>query len=131
MGQYHLVVNLDKKEYIHAHRLGNGLKLFEQIANCPGTAAGLLVLLACSNGRGGGDLDPNPIIGHWAGDRIAVIGDYAEPDDLPGEFDAAEIYHQCCNKEYRDVSAEVAEVLGHELGLYLDKNAMWQEKQPA
>ena len=30
MGQYHYTVNLDKKEYLVPHKLGDGLKLLEQ-----------------------------------------------------------------------------------------------------
>jgi hypothetical protein len=123
MGQYHMVVNLTKREYINPHKLGSGLKLWEQIANGAngGTGAALLVLLAASNGRGGGDLDvednwhgpecefprdnaqPGPMpetyseiakrtVGRWAGDQIAVVGDYAEDGDLPAEFEAEDIY---------------------------------------
>jgi hypothetical protein len=29
MGQYYLIVNLDKKQYLHPHRFGDGLKLLE------------------------------------------------------------------------------------------------------
>ena len=123
MGQYHVVVNLTKREFIHPHKLGSGLKLWEQIANGAngGTGAALLVLLAASNGRGGGDLDvednwhgpervfprdnaqPGPMpetyseiakrtVGRWAGDQIAVVGDYAKDGDLPPEFEAEDIY---------------------------------------
>jgi hypothetical protein len=56
MGQYHLVVNLDRKEFIHPHRFGDGLKLLEFGCSADGTLTGLAILLACSNGRGGGDL---------------------------------------------------------------------------
>ena len=38
--------------------------------------------------------------GRWAGDRIAVIGDYAQVDDLPMMWDAANIYNLC--HEYGD-----------------------------
>ena len=31
MGQYHYLINLDKKQVIHPHHIGNGLKLHEQI----------------------------------------------------------------------------------------------------
>ena len=31
MGQYHVLYNTDKKEYVHAHRIANGLKLLEQV----------------------------------------------------------------------------------------------------
>jgi hypothetical protein len=58
MGQYHAVYNVDKKEFIHAHRIDNG-----------------------SNGRGGGDAKDHSLIGSWAGDRIVVQGDCAKPSD--------------------------------------------------
>jgi hypothetical protein len=112
MGQYWLVVNLDKREFINPHRLGAGLKLWEQLAAHPGTGAALLVLCAAMpEQRGGGDFDldsnwhgpertfpkhnitPGPMpedyqsvarrtIGRWSGDRIALVGDYAEDSDL-------------------------------------------------
>lgn len=103
MGQYHITVNLDKRQFIHPHKLGDGLKLVEQMGSSDGTAAALLLLLACSNGRGGGDFDTGNVdpedaklIGSWAGDRIAVVGDYAE-----GEY--ADLYAECHDK-YEDVS---------------------------
>jgi hypothetical protein len=112
MGQYRKPVNLDKHEFIYPHKLGTGLKLWEQLANAPGTGAALIVLTAAlPETRGGGDFDleenwhgpertfpehdvtPGPMpedyapiaqrtIGRWAGDRIALIGDYAEDGDL-------------------------------------------------
>ena len=91
MGQYWFVVNLDKEEFIHPHVLGSGLKLLEQVAARPGTASALILLLAAEpEARGGGDFDVEDpllrqVVGRWAGDRIALIGDYAEADDLPGE----------------------------------------------
>lgn len=33
MGQYFLIVNVDKREYIDGHRLGVGIKLWELAAN--------------------------------------------------------------------------------------------------
>lgn len=106
MGQYHYVCNLDKKEFLHPHVLGDGLKLMEFGSSGQGTMLGLAILLAASNGRGGGDFhvqnDPygdgrdvgdmtgrdfdlvKAIVGRWAGDRIAIIGDYRETGDFPG-----------------------------------------------
>lgn len=109
MGQYHVTVNLDKKQYLMPHKLGDGLKLLEQAGSSGGVSDALLLLLAVSNGRGGGDVVDYPdeqrmnyrestipeIIGSWGGDRIAVIGDYAEPTDLPAEFRAELIYGMC------------------------------------
>ena len=122
MGQYWYVVNLDKKEFVNPHRLGAGLKLWEQLANHPGTGAALVVLCAAMpERRGGGDFDldenwhgpervdmstdgPMPeeypaiakrTIGRWAGDRIALVGDYAEDGDLAPEHKASTIYGRC------------------------------------
>ncbi len=124
MGQYHLVVNLDKKEFLNPHKLGCGLKLWEQLANHPSTGTALIPLLACSNGRGGGDLQENPLIGRWAGDRIAIIGDYAEETDLPKKFRASAIYDACRGQDeddeggagyYKDITEGVCELLEKEL----------------
>ncbi len=79
MGQYYVVVNLDKRQFIHPSAFGDGNKLLEFADSAPGIMTALAVLLADGNGRGGGDLDSdNPIIGSWAGDRIVVAGDYAD-----------------------------------------------------
>lgn len=59
MGQYYYIVNLDKKEYLHPHRFGDGLKLLEMACSSSGVLAGLSILLADGNGRGGGDLCTN------------------------------------------------------------------------
>ena len=117
MGQYWMPVNLDKKEFIDPHKLGSGLKLCEQLGSHVGTALTILTA-AYQEKRGGGDLDidenwhgpertsgmdagPMPrsypaiarkTIGRWAGDRIAVVGDYAEDSDLPPEFEASKIW---------------------------------------
>lgn len=107
MGQYHFVVNLDKHEYIHPHEMGDGLKLMEfgNGGGC-GTMTALAVLLAaaCKGGpRGGGDVhSEDPIVGSWAGDRIAIVGDYASPGDLPEEFSADLIFDACQAPEWRD-----------------------------
>lgn len=104
MGQYYLVCNLDKEEYIHPHKFGDGMKLMEFGDSASGTMLGLAVLLADGNGRGGGDLFSArhkeelkecregkrkwedidwsragvEIAGRWAGDRIVIAGDYAD-----------------------------------------------------
>lgn len=81
MGQYYLVVNLDKKEYINPHKFGDGAKLMEFASSGGGTMLALGILLADGNGLGGGDLqdvEDLPIVGSWAGNRIVIVGDYAE-----------------------------------------------------
>jgi hypothetical protein len=89
MGQYHLVVNLDRQEFLHPHDLGDGLKLLEFGCSGMGTMLALAALLdAEEEGHGA-----------WAGNRIAIVGDYAEPDDLPAEFAAETIYLRCTRDE--------------------------------
>ena len=124
MGQYHYIVNLDKREYINPHKLGVGLKACEQLTSPAGTPQALFVLLLCSNGRGGGDLAETRgfeerIIGRWAGDRIAVVGDYAEDYDIkaPLHDPVSLIYDLCYEGVYREISALVRPVLAAELGV--------------
>jgi hypothetical protein len=94
MGQYWIPVNLDRREFVNPHKLGAGLKLWEQLAAHPGTGGALVILTAAMpECRGGGDFRSinaegedgeiaRRTIGRWAGDRIALIGDYAEDFDL-------------------------------------------------
>ena len=150
MGQYYLIVNLTKREFIDPRKLGIGLKAIEQIASFPSTPQALFALLICSNGRGGGDLalhdssnygppgrDWSPkepvaeydgnytrhefreVIGRWTGDRIAVIGDYAEDADIvpPGYDPASRIYGLCSDEEYLDITDLVRPLLAAELGI--------------
>jgi hypothetical protein len=159
MGQYWKPVNIDKKEYIDPHKLGCGLKLWEQLASHPGTGAGLIILTsAMPEARGGGDFDREQnwhgpertfpehnitpaempedyksvakrTIGRWAGDRIALIGDYAEKDDING-VDASKIYKECNDEgSYTDISDDVVRVIEHELnGKYVgDGWKDWKE----
>ena len=134
MGQYHYLINLDKKQVIHPHHIGNGLKLQEQIGWPYATATTLVMLLAASSrdgGRGGGDFRcGHPLIGAWAGDRVALLGDYAASDDLPG-LDAPLVHAQChaaCNpnlkggrpegwEAWTDISPQVREMMEDEFGI--------------
>lgn len=103
MGQYHFVLNPDKKQMFNGLDIDSGLKLVEQMAEkCSSDA--LFLLLANSNGRGGGDVPHHPLIGSWAGDRIVVQGDYAEPSDpgfVSGNYE----------DEFTDISSAVKEML--------------------
>lgn len=107
MGQYHKVYNLDKREFIHAHDIDNGLKLLEQCGPgaTPTTSDAVWLLLANSNGRGGGDAPKHPMVGRWAGDRLVVQGDYAE------ERDTAYLTEEQ-REAYTNISAEVKGLLG-------------------
>ena len=80
MGQYYLIVNPDKQQYLEPHNFNDGAKLTEFGSSGDGVMFGLAVLLADGNGRGGGDVSSSDdeIIGSWSGDRIVVAGDYAD-----------------------------------------------------
>lgn len=117
MGQYHYVVNLDKREYLHPHRLGDGLKLLEFGDSRSGTMLALSVLLAAQNvggARGGGDLNSDdPVVGSWASDRIVIAGDYADPADAQG-YDTENgqtLYESCANGLYTEISDRVRAAL--------------------
>src|SRR5262245_39522821 len=132
MGQYHYVVNADKREFLMPHELGDGLKLMEFGNSAGGVMTGLAILLAVANGRGGGDLHADghefeSLIGSWGGDRIAIVGDYGEDSDLPTTFDPepGSIYRRCIDG--RRVAEERAELradgIASTLPLYTDISA--------
>lgn len=71
-------------------------------------------------------------IGRWAGDRIALVGDYARDSDLPPGDYASEIHDQCSSGKggWVDVSADVAAVIEHELGgCFVGKADSWRTWQ--
>ncbi len=127
MGQYQLVVNLDKRQYLHPCRLGDGQKLLE-FADGGATLTALAILLARDNGRGIGDLHvalPDAprerwerngwarartahahLVGSWAGDRIVIAGDYG--DKLPG---SDETIYALAKRTYEDISAPLCELI--------------------
>lgn len=78
MGQYHCIINLDKRVGYTPRSLGAGVKLAEQAESLtPGAA--LLLLLSDPNG--------------WGGERIAIVGDYAEDTDLTNApYPASELW---------------------------------------
>lgn len=143
MGQYYMVANLDRLEYIHPHRLGSGLKLWEICAgNLPRVLA---YLLRQSTGRGGGDPrlsygafeddDGNvdwdafhdaveeryPYCGRWAGERVIIVGDYDESDRFGG------LYREVQDSdEWGEISPEVAP----EFNRFIESKDKWV-KEPA
>ena len=110
MGQYYKIVNIKKKQYISPYIFGDGSKLMEFSMSANGVLAGLAILLADGNGRGGGDLhSTNPIVGSWAGDNIVITGDYA--DDGKFVKDVDKNLYSVANIEGEDVSLKVLEAL--------------------
>lgn len=74
MGQYHNVINIDAKAYYSPADLADGLKLMEQGCSFPSTTA-LALLLADK----------------WNGQRVFLLGDYAEEGDVNGVESVTEL----------------------------------------
>jgi hypothetical protein len=110
MGQYYKIVNIKKKQYIKPDTFGDGSKLMEFSMSASGVLAGLAILLADGNGRGGGDLhSENDIIGSWAGDNIVIAGDYADAGKFVKEPD--QTLYEVASSEGEDISIKVLEAL--------------------
>ena len=65
MGQYYRIVNIDKKEVMRPFDFGNGMKLMEWSYTRNYMILALMNLLS----------------DEWYGDRVYVIGDYADNED--------------------------------------------------
>ncbi len=97
MDQYHLIVNLEKRQFLEPHAFGDDPKLLEFGNDSQGTMTALAVLLARDNGLAHGDLrlpentPDRDLIGAWAGDRIAIVGDYGSSDGV-SEADVAAFF---------------------------------------
>ena len=108
MGQYHILYNIDNDEYVHPHRLGMGLKQREHLGGDASLADVLYMLVMTSPHRGGGDLPETLISGRWAGDRVVVLGDYTEDNDIRGTRNAGTFYERAVSSpDVFDISAEV------------------------
>lgn len=90
MGEYFVIVNLTKKQFIRPNAFGCG------------AMSGLAFLLA--NGECSGD-----VIGSWAGDKIVVSGGYAKE----GQYGIADTLYQAVKEpeEFEDVSNKVITVM--------------------
>jgi hypothetical protein len=95
MGQYFLLVNKTKKQYLYGNTFGDGIKGHEILWN--GTMLKALGFLLMKSDSGDDyDLFQNPMCGYWAGDEIVIIGDY----------DSSKLYTEA-NATYRDISTTV------------------------
>ena len=110
MGQYYKIVNIKKKQYISPYIFGDGSKLMEFSMSANGALAGLSILLADGNGRGGGDLhSENDIVGSWAGDNIVIAGDYADTGKFVKEPE--QNLYEVASSEGEDISLKVLDAL--------------------
>jgi hypothetical protein len=122
MGQYHKLVNLDKKEMVHPYNLGLGAKQYEQTGDNGSLSDAIYLLVMTSPARGGGDWESfADLSGRWAGDRVVVLGDYTEDEDLPDIPNASKLYSESATSEdWTDISDEVAVALGKVFGFEID-----------
>lgn len=70
MGQYHVVVNLSKKEYLYPRKFNDGIKLME----FAGGSLGIMTALGWLLGN------------DWNGDHVTIVGDYGESEDHNPDF---------------------------------------------
>jgi hypothetical protein len=95
LGEYYIVANPDKRQFLNSNSLGMSVKL-------PGMMAGplpqILVWLLAEGAPISGGWG---LAGTWAGDRIVVAGD---------EGPSAKVY-QRANAEFRDITIEAFEDL--------------------
>lgn len=104
MGQYHNVINIDKQMQYNPRSLGCGMKLLEQGNDLASTTALALLL---SQG--------------WNGERVALVGDYVEKNDLSGIDDAVELYAHA-DKAYKNVGWLARKVVQDAIGLNFFKD---------
>jgi len=130
VGQYHVLANLDKQEFVSPHALGLGLKQREHNGAFDGTLADALYFLTMTSpARGGGDYAQVSISGRWAGDRCVVLGDYTEDSDLPDYPFASGIWGKTDNPEsgWTDISDMVANDLGEVFGFRMEGDG-WKRR---
>lgn len=109
MGQYHILVNIDKQEWVDPHGLGLGSKQWEgQVGSEGSLADAMYVLTMTSPDSGGGDLPFTDISGRWCGDRVLIVGDYTKPDAVQGFVGADAIYQLATQSpDYKNITGEV------------------------
>lgn len=124
MGQYHVLVNVDKREWVDPWGIGLGSKQLEHIGEAGWPLVGSLadamyILTMTSPARGGGDMPFTEVSGRWAGDRVMIVGDYTEDEDLPAEFLASQLYGTA-HDSYQEISDKVRVAFGKVFGLQFE-----------
>jgi hypothetical protein len=97
-----MVINVTKRECLNPHKFGEGHELI-QFTMSHGTMQALALLLSTSNGLGGGDLRTSntEVPGRWAGDQIAIVGDYDNFSPYAG------LFNECSGGTITDISYDV------------------------
>lgn len=124
MGQYHILVNLDKKEVVSPEGLGLGLKQYEHTA-CEGSLSDAMYLLVMSSpANGGGDFPlVENISGRWCGDRVVVVGDYTTQESAP-EIPYAETIYQIANETYKNITPDIRSAFEKIFDIFYHKKMM-------
>lgn len=91
MGEYYIAVNHTKRERMHPHKFGSGLKFKEFTQSAGGFVAAFAWMM-----RKVKPTKAFPAVGRWAGDNVELLGD----EIFPGPYDEA-------MAEYKDVSFEI------------------------
>lgn len=106
MGQYHKLINLDKKEVVEPHEIGLFSKQYEHTGVEASLADAIYLLVMSSVASGGGDWPATEVSGRWCGDRVVVLGDYTKPDAIQGyEGNANDLWRE--SEDWLDISEQV------------------------
>ena len=121
MGQYHLLVNVDKREYLDPRSISLGAKQWEhsthpQFPMVGSIADAMYLLTMTAPARGGGDMPATEASGRWAGDRVMVVGDYTDDSDLPAHYMGSELYNHA-RSGYTEIGDEVREAFATVYGI--------------
>jgi len=93
MSSYFIAVNLDRREFLHAHPFGDGLDFREFCGSSNGFLAGLAYLLRSA----GACEHPDTVVGSWFGNRVALVADN----------DSSGLYDHAYEADFKDVSLAV------------------------
>lgn len=128
MGQYHILVNLDKREYVHPHELGLGLKQYEH-TGFEGSLSDAMYLLSMSSPESGGGDFPKieNVSGRWCGDRIVIVGDYTPENAIPNVPDSHTLY-EIAIANYTNISDSIRSAFEkiYDIRYELDEFDMWK-----
>lgn len=119
MGEYFIICNFDRKEALDPGVFRHGYKPgdFLHGALNKGVLHGLLHLLSLSGSvRGVRERMGDPLFGRWAGQRIAIIGDYYHGPfaGIPWEQDVQYLDVRTGQDGWIDISEHVVRAIGGE-----------------
>jgi hypothetical protein len=131
VGQYHILVNIDKKEVVIPHDIGLGARQYEQ-TGAEGSLSDAMYLLSMSSPEGGGGDFPNieNVSGRWCGDRIVIVGDYTPADAIPGFLDSDSLY-EIAIRNYTNISEKIREAFGKIFDIEYEKDSLGIWKRDA